>query len=209
MTMAERNRFIRRRGRAGGSLRLLLAFMFGTLVCLAAGFALFVANLPAPATGTSAKADGIVALTGQGGRLGPAVTLLESARGERLLITGVNKLTSKGDLKKLLHGGAAFDCCADLGFAALDTRGNAQEAARWTEAHRFHSLIVVTADYHMPRSLIEFTAQMPGVQLLPYPVPAETPKSLNWDSAKRLSGEYVKYLASMVRVSLFGSSRNA
>jgi uncharacterized SAM-binding protein YcdF (DUF218 family) len=208
--MAKHNQVIRRQGRrAGGSLRLLAVLVFGALAFLGIGFAFFVANLPAPATGPSAKADAIVALTGQGGRLGPAVTLLESGHGQRLLITGVNKLTSKGDLKKLLHGGDTFDCCADLGFAALDTRGNAEEAARWVRAHRFRSLIVVTADYHMPRSLVEFAAQMPGVQLLPYPVPAETPKAMNWDSAKRLSGEYVKYLASMVRVSLLGASRNA
>ena len=171
------------------------------LLAYGMGFAFFLANLPAPYEGT-AKADAIVALTGQGGRLAPAVSLLEKGDGQRLLITGVNRLTSKRDLKAVLHGGDAFDCCVDLGFAALDTRGNAQEAARWTRAHGYHSLIVVTADFHMPRSLVEFSTQMPGVRLVPYPVAFDGPRPMSWDATKRLNGEYVKYVASLIRAAV-------
>ena len=189
--------------------RLLLAAALLLLVLLGIGFGRFLANLPPTASDPTARADAIVALTGEGGRLTPAVTLLEKGSGKRLLITGVNRQTSKPFLKKLLHGGESFDCCADLGLAALDTRGNAEEAARWASARGYHSLIIVTADYHMPRSLVEFGAQMPGVQLVPYPVAADNPKSLTWENARRLGGEYVKYLASVVRVSLFGVRRDA
>src|SRR5262245_59729738 len=106
---------------------LLSAVFWGALLYWF-GFALFMVSLPRPSTAqTTAKADAIVALTGEGDRLTPAVQLLEQGGGKRLLITGVNKSTSKRDLKALLHGGASFDCCADLGFAALDTRGNAEE----------------------------------------------------------------------------------
>jgi uncharacterized SAM-binding protein YcdF (DUF218 family) len=180
-------------------LRLSLVGAAAVLLLYGIGFSLFFSHLPAPYEGP-AKADAIVALTGQGGRLAPAVSLLENGNGQRLLITGVNKLTSKRDLKTVLHGGDAFDCCVDLGFAALDTRGNAQETARWVRAHRYASLIVVTADYHMPRSLIEFAAQMPEVRLVPYPVAVDAPKKLSWDAVKRLNGEYVKYVASLVRI---------
>jgi uncharacterized SAM-binding protein YcdF (DUF218 family) len=171
------------------------------LLLYALGFGIFLATLPAPEAGAAATADGIVALTGEGARLAPAVTLLETGHGKRLLITGVNRLTSKPYLKRLLHAGEAFDCCADLGFAALDTRGNAQEAAEWADAHGYASLIVVTADYHMPRSMVEFGAALPGVMLMPYPV-ADPPETLSWQSAKRLNGEYAKYLASLARASL-------
>ena len=201
-----RARRTRRRGRWVGPL---LAAVFSAILLYAVGFALFVVSLPAPVSGTAAKADGIVALTGEGGRLAPAVTLLEKGSGKRLLITGVNTLTSKRDLRALLHGGGAFDCCADLGFYALDTHGNAEEAARWVRDHRYASLIVVTADYHMPRSLVEFGAQMPGVKLVPYPVAADVPKLWSWPGAKRLNEEYVKYLASLVRVSVMGILPNA
>ena len=64
---------------------------------------------------------------------------------------------------------------------------------------------LVTANYHMPRSLMEFGAAMPGVKLVPYPVAADTLRMLSWENAKRLQGEYVKYLASTLRISVAGA----
>ena len=57
-----------------------------------------------------------------------------------------------------------FNCCVDLGYAALDTIGNADETRRWAEALHYDSLIVVTASYHMPRSLAELARAMPNDQ---------------------------------------------
>ena len=167
----------------------------------AAGFFVFVTNLPVAKAHTR-PAQGIVALTGGDERLAAAVNLLETHQAQRLLISGVHPKTTKDELKRLAHGGARFDCCADLGYVAEDTRGNAEEAATWTRAHRFKSLIVVTARYHMPRSLTEFQAAMTGVTLEPYPVePADIDLGAWWHDARALrvlSGEYAKYLASTV-----------
>jgi uncharacterized SAM-binding protein YcdF (DUF218 family) len=167
----------------------------------AIGFVVFVTNLPGPKAHMQ-PAQGIVALTGGDERLAAAVNLLESHEGQRLLISGVHSSTTKEELKHLAHGGARFDCCADLGYAAENTRGNAQEAARWARAHRFRSLIVVTARYHMPRSLTEFQAAMPGVALEAYPVePQDIDLGAWWHDVRALHvlhSEYVKYLASTV-----------
>ncbi len=175
------------------------------LVLYGVGFAFFVADLPQPAASMPEKANAIVALTGQGGRLGPAMTLLQQGTGKRLLITGVNRLISRPQLKTLLHGGDEFDCCVDLGFAATDTSGNAEEAAQWVRAHGYKSLIVVTAAYHMPRSLIEFKARMPEVKLVAFPVSADSGQLFSWGSVRRLNGEYVKYVASALRVRVAGA----
>jgi uncharacterized SAM-binding protein YcdF (DUF218 family) len=190
---------------------ILLAAGFATfgVGLYALGFGAFVATLPRPQASDDAQADGIVALTGDGGRLAPAVALLEMGNGGRLLITGVNKLISKTELKSLLKGGPSFDCCADLGFAAADTRGNAQEAASWTHKHHYRSLIVVTAAYHMPRSLLEFGAEMPDVKLVPFPVAADAPAALSWQNVKRLQGEYAKYLAARFRVTVLTPQHRA
>jgi uncharacterized SAM-binding protein YcdF (DUF218 family) len=177
-------------------LRRLVWIISAAAVAVLAGFVAFVESLPKPEDATVQPADGIVALTGEGRRLMPAMDLLEKGLGQRLLITGVNP-ASKGALKSVLHGGPLFDCCVDLGFAALDTRGNAEEAASWARQHRYSSLIIVTADYHMPRSLIEFGSELPGVRLVPYPVP-DYANSV-FQSARRLGGEYFKYLATSVR----------
>jgi uncharacterized SAM-binding protein YcdF (DUF218 family) len=177
----------------------LLAALVGLYIV---GFIAFVALLPGIASAT-APAQGIVALTGGDERLEAAVNLLEKHSGERLLISGVHPATTKQDLKRLSHGGARFDCCADLGYAAENTRGNAREAAIWARAHGYKSLIVVTARYHMPRSLTEFEAAMPGVRLEPYPVEPEDIDLNGWwhdvRALRVLQSEYAKYLASTVR----------
>jgi uncharacterized SAM-binding protein YcdF (DUF218 family) len=128
--------------------------------------------------------------------------LLEKGAAPRLLISGVNPGTTKEQLKTLAHGGRKFDCCADLGFRAENTHGNADEATRWVRRHGYRSIIVVTANYHMRRSLNEFSADMPGVDLIAYPV---SPEGIDlarwWDDAhavRLLHAEYAKYLASFV-----------
>jgi uncharacterized SAM-binding protein YcdF (DUF218 family) len=163
------------------------------------GFAVFVAKLPAAAPPT-VHADAVVALTGGEDRLDAAVALFEHGVGRRLLITGVHHFMTKRLLKPLLHGGPRFDCCADLGYSATNTHGNAMETAGWARAHGYHSLVVVTANYHMPRSLEEFSAAMPGVKLVPYPVPEIATAHrwwLNPGAIRALQTEYAKFLGSL------------
>lgn len=151
------------------------------------------------------RADGIVVLTGASdARINEALRLLAAGRGERLLVSGVNRQVQRRELREVTAGSnRLFDCCVDLGFEAEDTVGNAQEIAAWSEAKGYDSLIVVTSDYHMPRSMLEIRGMMRGAELVPYPV--VTP-SLNADSwwrtgagQRRMVVEYSKYLAVLVR----------
>lgn len=187
----------------------LARFLFFAFIVYAAGFAIWSVQLPTPRTGDDVIADAIVALTGEANRLAPAVQLLETGKGERLLISGVNKATSKPELKALLKGGNNFDCCADLGFNAADTRGNAVEAAEWAHGKKYKSIIVVTAAYHMPRSLLEFNATMPDVTLIPFPIVADSTGEMSWESFQRLNGEFAKFVASWVRLRLLAQADKA
>ncbi len=149
---------------------MMRGFLHGVMLVALAYVLGFVAVRLASAHDAGAMlsgADGIVVLTGGDTRLDRAAALFESGVGKRLLISGVDQATTKETLKHLVHGGPRFDCCADLGYAAEDTRGNAQETADWAQRHHFHSLILVTARYHMPRSLQEFSAAMPDVHFCP------------------------------------------
>jgi uncharacterized SAM-binding protein YcdF (DUF218 family) len=177
-------------------LKVIAAF----LAVYVAGFALFVVTLPARPH-VAPNADAIVTLTGGDARLEAAVALFEHGTGKRLLITGVNKTLTKDELKRVANGGRRFQCCADLGYAAEDTYGNAEEAAEWTALHRYKSLIVVTAGYHMPRTLRLFHSVMPGVRLVAYPVEPEGVNMAAWwrpGTLHLLHNEYLKYLASFV-----------
>lgn len=185
--------------------RLYWGLILGLLVAYLIGFLVFVAGLPGNAP-QSVYADGVVALTGGEDRLGAAVALFERGVGQRLLITGVHPFMTKARLKPLLHGGPRFDCCADLGFSATNTHGNAMETAGWARAHHFRSLVIVTANYHMPRSLEEFSTAMPGERLVPYPVPEIVAARRWWlDPAtmRTLQYEYAKYLGSLALVAVF------
>jgi uncharacterized SAM-binding protein YcdF (DUF218 family) len=172
-----------------------------------AGFVAFVACLPKTPHDLR-HIQGIVALTGGGARLDTAVALFEKGVGERLLISGVNPQASKAELKKLVRGGPRFDCCTDLGYAAEDTHGNAGEASAWARFHHYDRLLIVTARYHMPRSLSEFQAAMPDVTLVPYPVdPESTDPEGWWHKLRVLHWEYAKYLAATV-LTAFGLESN-
>jgi len=66
----------------------------------------------------------------------------------------------------------------------------------------------VTADYHMPRSLLEFRRAMPDVEILVHPVfPDQVHRSIWWRSpgtASLLIGEYNKYLLALARAAVAG-----
>jgi uncharacterized SAM-binding protein YcdF (DUF218 family) len=182
-----------------GVVILLIAAVY------AAGFLLFVESLP----GTDAqppRADGIVALTGGDARLDAAVSLLEHRAANRLLITGVYETTTKEELGRMFHGGRRFACCADIDYSAEDTHDNAERAAEWAQQHDYRSLIVVTASYHMPRSLAEFAAVMPRMRLVPYPVEPSGVNLSGWwkkpGTIHLLHGEYAKYLAALVMTTI-------
>jgi uncharacterized SAM-binding protein YcdF (DUF218 family) len=188
---------------------LLLALWFG-------GFFAFVDSLPKPPTKPPPQADGIVALTGGKDRLIAAMALLSAHKGQRLLISGVHQATPREDLKHLLNDpNNQFDCCVDVDRIARNTVGNADETARWARDHGFRSLIVVTAQYHMPRSLLELGRALPNCRLTPYPVIPSDLEAKPWwhpSIARILAAEYTKYLLSGLRIaalSPFQSSASA
>ena len=152
-----------------------------------------------------ARADAIVALTGPSAeRVNAAVRLLEQGKGRRLLISGVNREVRRQELRALTPGSnRLFNCCVDLGFEAEDTSGNAREIATWAETKGYDSLIVVTSDYHMPRSLVEIRAAAPGVTLTPYAISTPSLDDSRWwkaaVTARRMTLEYMKYLAALTR----------
>ena len=120
---------------------------------------------------TLPKADAVVVLTGAPGRIPVALELVEKGAGARVLVSGVHPTTTLSEIAENQGGPeAVYRCCTDLGSAATSTIGNGVETAAWARARGYRTLIVVTSDYHMPRSLIELGRAMPEAVLIPYPV---------------------------------------
>jgi len=171
------------------------------------GFLEFTRTIPKQQPANITKADAIVVLTGGKSRVTAALKLLGAGKGGRLLISGVHEETSREVLARLLPGRSTLlSCCVDLDKAARNTIGNAAETARWVSKYKFKSLVVVTSSYHMPRSLAELQHVLPQVNLIAYPVLVNTVPVTRWwrnpGTARLILSEYVKYLATRLRLAL-------
>lgn len=204
--------------RPGRGLLALLRIT-GYLLVLAAGlaaggfgfFATHVGEMRTPLT--LQAADAIVVLTGGQSRLDAAIDLLKAGKGKRLLISGVHPSAGRDQLRRAMGADhALFACCVDIDRAALDTIGNAAESAKWVQHHGYRKVIVVTNNYHMPRTLLEMERLIEGVELQPYPVVNTDLHDGRWltkpEALRVLVTEYAKYLASLGRSVLPTSSEH-
>ncbi len=169
------------------------------------GLAQFAASLPLGVARSGPHADGVVALTGGSQRIADGVALVTSGQGKRLLISGINEKAGRDEIVR--HTPALADimgCCVDLDYRARNTIGNAIEARRWARIRGYSSIMVVTSNYHMPRTLAEFAHAMPGVHLVPHPVVTDAVDVRRWwaslSSARVVSSEYVKYIVANARM---------
>lgn len=174
------------------------------LLLLGIGYIRFVAIIDAREPASTPRTDAIVVVTGGAQRVGDAMGLLGAERGERLLISGVNEKTGREELAKLNPASRdLLACCVDLDYRARNTIGNAIEARRWVRRHGFRSLLVVTSNYHMPRTLAEFAHAMPDIRLVAHPVVTEHIDTAGWwnrwSAIKILAPEYAKYLVARLR----------
>lgn len=180
-------------------------------IAFVAGFGLFsnhVGTMMTPPMPRSA--DAIIVLTGGQSRIDAALELLKTGKGKRLLISGVNPVAGPEDLRRVTGAEESlFACCVDIDRAALDTIGNAEESAKWMQANSYASAILVTSNYHMPRSLLEMRRIGDGIEILPYPVVNTRMERGEWltrpDALRVLFTEYTKFVAALVR-GLFESS---
>ena len=168
-----------------------------------AGLFAFASDIPRAVTAPDEHTDAIVVLTGGSGRLGMGLKLLSERKAEKLFVSGVYRGL---DVRRLLEmsqrSPTEMSCCIGIGYA-VDTIGNATETAAWMRENGFTSLRLVTSDYHMPRSLMEFREALPDIRLVPHPVFPEHVKRDRWwawpGTAELIVGEYNKLLLAWLR----------
>jgi uncharacterized SAM-binding protein YcdF (DUF218 family) len=179
-------------------LGLLLIFLVTALGVWIYGLFAFVDLIPDTPLTTIRPTDSIVVLTGGSDRLKEGLTLLSEKKAKKLFVSGVYR---GNDVKRLLaiqqHNPSELLCCISLGYAATSTAGNAAETAVWVKKQNYTSIRLVTANYHMPRSMLEFRHIMPQLEILPHPVfPKQFKRSRWWvwpGTAALIVSEYTKY----------------
>jgi uncharacterized SAM-binding protein YcdF (DUF218 family) len=204
-----RGSFVRKPGRKRRGIIRTAAQAFVTLcvvgaLALVGGFFLFISSLNSYDNAAPAQADGIVALTGGAHRVTDAIDLLSRGHGERLLISGVNEMTTREEIARLNPGQRRLlECCVDLDYRARNTIGNAIETRRWIADHGFNSIIVVTSNYHMPRTMLELGNAVPEIEKTTFAVVPSSIDTTAWwrdETAVRLLAlEYLKFIAAWGR----------
>ena len=184
-----------------GAVRQLAITGAALFVLCAAGFVWFAAR-PAPER-KSTPTDAIVVLTGGRLRLQNGIELLREGKGRKLFVSGVNQQVDLDELLRVSGNADWASCCTVLGHDADNTLGNALETAQWMRQQGFSSLRLVTAWYHMPRSLLELDRAMPEIEIIAHPVFPDEVSQKHWWASRNtvllLASEYSKYLGALLR----------
>ncbi len=157
----------------------------------AGGFIWFVVALPQPLDGPQGEAA--IVPTGGAGRIDRGLELLNDGAVDAVLISGVDREVRKEEFIEAFDvPKQSVECCITLGYAAVDTRTNATEAADWTVDRGYSSVRLVTTDWHMRRAENELRRVLPDeVEIYQDAVQSEP-------SLRVLFLEYHKYLASVL-----------
>jgi uncharacterized SAM-binding protein YcdF (DUF218 family) len=157
------------------------------------GFGLFALTLPNSPKDTHHVTDAIVVLTGGKGRVEFGFSLFNAGLGKRLFISGVypgvkaKTLVIKQNIPLHLTQRLSE---AELEYISQNTAENAIETAKWVNTHSIQSIRLVTGNYHMQRSLIEFKKLLPNVSVIANPIPEQQRSFLK--RTRILWNEYIK-----------------
>jgi uncharacterized SAM-binding protein YcdF (DUF218 family) len=154
--------------------------------------------------------NNIVVLTGNAGRLAVGLDLMDNNINSRMLINNINsRMLITGVAKGVKYSDIIKNRDSkkdriDLGYNAQSTLGNALETALWIKERNINDIILITDNWHMPRTLLLFKASMPNREIVPYAL-----KTVNFEFKEYLQfynrtffiyEEHMKYIISHVQV---------
>lgn len=136
------------------------------------GFMYFVTLVPTEQVDNGrVVTDAAIVLTGGNKRIEEGFNILKEKKSKKLFITGVGKKVKDKEIV-VLYGNLDYlnNNKVEFGRRAVNTTGNAVEARSWVESNNIKTITLVTANYHMPRSSLEFKKVLSGVKIIEHPV---------------------------------------
>ncbi len=193
----------RTRAKGFGWFKGFFTLALAVFLAWAVGLFVFAGTVPESVPDPEARTDVIVVLTGGSGRLRTGLDLLLDGRAGRLFVSGVYRGIEVDQLLAInKQRPGEVENRISIG-NAVDTIENAAETAAWMRARGYDSLRLVTAAYHMPRSLLEFQYAMPDIHIEPHPIFPEHVKRENWwawpGTTALLASEFNKFVLAWLR----------
>lgn len=159
------------------------------------GLGVYYIQIPKAQTEYHRDVDAVVILTGGSMRLDSGFEAFKNSNAKKILISGVGKGVQKQDILKNLK--ANYEINYDdiiLGELAKSTDDNAVEAKIFMDLNNYNSMLLVTSNYHIPRSTFIFRMMMPNFDISPLAVD-NSPEDYR---IKLIINEYNKLLGAIV-----------
>lgn len=189
--------------------RVLLSFVMLAAFLWTAGLVAYVNMIPTETKDPLAVTDAIVVLTGGEGRVQYGFHLMEQGKAKTLFISGVGTGVTQAELLKAFATEELKRTIGDnlvLDHAASNTKSNAEQTAMFMHERGYRSMRLVTAGYHMKRSLLECRLLMPDVHIVPDPVSPVAFRRDQWwrdtTTRKLVLSEYHKYGLVLLRTQI-------
>lgn len=137
--------------------------------------------------------DAVVVLTGdRGKRIQEGYELIKKTKYNKMFISGLDSsmkvLQSILDFDELI-----VECCIEVGHKAKNTYQNAIETKYWANNNKVKSIILITNDLHMQRSIFLFK-QITNLEVHPYNIYSKN----EIIPLEKLIVEYFKYVLSRI-----------
>lgn len=191
---------------------ILLFFLLAWFI----GYMLFLFNIdmnrisPENINPLKERYDAIIVTTGGSNRVKTGFELLQKGAARKLFISGTHpdappkevvKSSGVEISKKLLK------CCVTFGRSAIDTKTNAREVKAWLEENEdVKAILLVTSDYHMPRTLMEFKPVLSSVRVKPVSVRSSLSSGNTWEYFQVTFIEYNKTLITWINTHILPAS---
>jgi uncharacterized SAM-binding protein YcdF (DUF218 family) len=190
-------------------MRFILSVLMLSGIVWSAALAWFVHTMPAQNDVADTKVGALVVLTGGEDRVEYGLTMLADGMAPVLFISGVGAKATEEEMlsshatasvrERIYEAGAEIV----LDHVAKSTVSNADQAAHFLRKRGITSIRLITANYHMKRSMREFRNAIPEITILADPVfPSGFRRDEWWqhENTRRLVfSEFHKYFAVLLR----------
>lgn len=173
----------------------LAKFLKVSLCIWLIGLMVFIFSVPGNEIG---NIDVVVVLTGGSDRLNEGFKIFKESKAQWMLISGIGEGVKKSDFKRYFTKYQINPEQVVLGGTASDTVGNAFEAKMFMQLHEMNKLLLLTSKYHLLRSSIVFSLEIPEVDIKHYGMLPNNYSAKPWRNIGLVISEYNKTIAYLI-----------